>query len=86
MVLLIIDQAFSEDTRMLYSYLLYGKSQLGTLPPPYLNYSSEGEVIGAITANASIMILSLCLVLRLAFARSVSKYFENDASRPARRV
>jgi len=68
----------SEQSRVIYGYILSGGHVKRAMPAGYYDFSNDAELIGAATFNVLLHLSLLFLIFRLAFAKSVKRFFHNS--------
>ncbi len=68
----------SEQSRVIYGYILSGGHVKRAMPAGYYDFSNDAQLIGAATFNVLLHLSLLLLIFRLAFARSVKGFFHNS--------
>jgi hypothetical protein len=67
-----------EQSRVVYGYILSGGHVKRAMPSGYYDFSNDAELIGAATFTVLLHLSLLFLIFRLAFARSVKRFFQNS--------
>ena len=68
----------SEQSRVIYGYILSGGRVKKAMPAEYYDFSNDAQLIGAATFTMLLHLSLLLLIFRLAFARSVKRFFHNS--------
>jgi hypothetical protein len=67
-----------EQSRVIYGYILSGGQVKRAMPAGYYDFSNDAQLIGAATFHVLLHLSLLVLIFRLAFARSVGRFFHNS--------
>jgi len=68
----------SEQSRVIYGYILSGGRVKKAMPAGYYDFSNDAELIGAATFTVLLHLSLTLLIFRLAVARSVKRFFHNS--------
>lgn len=67
-----------EQSRVIYGYILSGGHVERAMPAEYYDFSNDAQLIGAATFTVLLHLSLLLLIFRLAFARSVKRFFHPE--------
>jgi hypothetical protein len=67
-----------EQSRMIYGYILSGGQVKRDMPAGYYDFSNDAQLIAAATFHVLLHLSLLVLIFRLAFAKSVGRFFHNS--------
>lgn len=77
LALLLVLLLMSDQSRVIYNYILSGAHVKKTMPAGYHDFSNDAQLIGAATFTVLLHLSLLFLIFRLAFAKPAKRFFNN---------